>query len=70
MQLESYGVKYIRSKKRRIVYLSGSSHKATYFEELASRIQDLECTDDGSETNTLATLPAFQGDYDANMDII
>ena len=58
------------SEREAPLSLIGSSHKATYFEELASRVQDLECADDGSETNTLATLPSFQGDYEARMDII
>ena len=37
---------------------------------MANRIQELECTDDRSENNTLATLPSFQGEYEAKIYII
>ena len=45
-------------------------HKATYLEELANRAQNLECVNKGSKTNTLATLPFFQGEYEARTDIV
>ena len=58
------------SEKEAPLSLIGSSYKATNIEELVRSMTEIEFEDAKSEANTLATLPSFQGEYEAKIEII
>ena len=58
------------SEKEAPLSLIGSSYKGTNIEELVRSMTEIEFEDAKSEANTLATLPSFQGEYEAKIEII
>ena len=58
------------SEKEAPLSLIGSSYKGTNIEELVRSMPEIEFEDAKSEANTLATLPSFQGEYEAKTEII